>query len=641
MTNNHLLLYRLAELMLEKQQHILALDDLFEDEQIGAFVRSIQIDSPYQQLIFEGVLTETIKEERVMVTFTVEGYFHYVLGEVIEQQAEGKGAEALKELLENNQLRGITEGIEQCLVRDVEKNDLSRLMWLIDEGGKALEASAYPLAQAFLIHPIERVMDELFADPSDNDIDVLEKAIKKLESAQQNDKVKIIYKKINSIIKPDNILKANLFVKSITYIPKERRKKELDKLSSFTVNEENEIAGDFYFSLAKQFEFIADYNKAIKFYKKSLDVTLKLFGGNHKNIGSTYNNMGFIWKNKGDYDKAIDYYNKDLDFILKNYGNKSSLLATSYNNLGSAWSNKKNYNKALKLFNKAIEINIKNHGKQHPRTALYFNNIGLALYDKGNYDQAIDYYEKSIKIKMKLYDKDHISISTTYNNIGLVWSAKKNYDKAIKYYQMSLEIKIKVHENEHPSLAISHNNLGLLWSHKKNYDKAIYHLEKALKIEILNHGNEHPSTLRCYNNLGAIWKKKGQYKKAIKYYEEALKIEIQKQGIENSDTGYTFFILANLYLTTKNFRKALDYFRKGFISHPDSGGFPFKIAICYENLNQLEEATKNYCLSAEIRKKASGIEDDGTQKAIKEAIRLAKETNNLELLPDWIKKNSQ
>ena len=62
MTNNHLLLYRLAELMLEKQQHILALDDLFEDEQIGAFVRSIQIDSPYQQLIFEGSLPKPLKK---------------------------------------------------------------------------------------------------------------------------------------------------------------------------------------------------------------------------------------------------------------------------------------------------------------------------------------------------------------------------------------------------------------------------------------------------------------------------------------------------------------------------------------------------------------------------------------------------
>ena len=79
MTNNHLLIYRLAELMLEKQYHILPLDDLFEDEQIGSFVKSIQIDSPYQQLIFEGVVTETIKEEQLRVSFTFECYFHDVL----------------------------------------------------------------------------------------------------------------------------------------------------------------------------------------------------------------------------------------------------------------------------------------------------------------------------------------------------------------------------------------------------------------------------------------------------------------------------------------------------------------------------------------------------------------------------------
>ena len=103
------------------------MDDLFDDEQIGSFVRSIQIDSPYQQQIFEGVLTETIKEERVMVTFTVEGYFHYVLGEVIEQQTTDKGAAPLKELLETSKLRGITEGVEQCLTRDVERDDLSLL----------------------------------------------------------------------------------------------------------------------------------------------------------------------------------------------------------------------------------------------------------------------------------------------------------------------------------------------------------------------------------------------------------------------------------------------------------------------------------------------------------------------------------
>jgi len=63
-----------------------------------------------------------------------------------------------------------------------------------------------------------------------------------------------------------------------------------------------------------------------------------------------------------------------------------------------------------------------------------------------------------------------------------------------------------------------------------------------------------------------------------------------------------------------------------------------KKKLLKEKLNQNIKAIENYCLSAEIRKKGLGIEDDSTQKAIKEALRLAKETNNIKLLPDWIKK---
>ena len=71
MTSNHLLLYRIAELMLEHEQHILPVDFLFDDEQIGDFVKSIQIDSPYQQMVFEGVLSESVREEKLFVSFTV------------------------------------------------------------------------------------------------------------------------------------------------------------------------------------------------------------------------------------------------------------------------------------------------------------------------------------------------------------------------------------------------------------------------------------------------------------------------------------------------------------------------------------------------------------------------------------------
>tara|TARA_B110001450_G_scaffold80128_1_gene75961 strand:+ start:361 stop:894 length:534 start_codon:yes stop_codon:yes gene_type:complete len=170
------------------------------------------------------------------------------------------------------------------------------------------------------------------------------------------------------------------------------------------------------------------------------------------------------------------------------------------------------------------------------------------------------------------------------------------------------------------------------------YDKAIKYYEKALAIVLKVHSNQHTSTLRSYNNLGSVWEKKREYDKAIEYYEKSLAIKLKVYGDQHPYTGDSFFGLACVYLEQKRFKKALDYLKKGFVIYPNLGGFPFKIAICYENLNQLEKAAKNYCLSAEIRKKALGIEDDSTQKAIQEAIRTSKETNNIKLLPIWIKK---
>jgi hypothetical protein len=154
MTDNHVLLYRLAELMIEHEQHILPVDLLFDDEQIGDFVKSIQIDSPYQQMLLEGVLTESVREEKLYVSFTVEGYFHFVLGEVIFTKAKGKNAEYLKELSEKIQLNGIREGIENCLNKDISIGDSSRLIELIDHGGEMLNLIVKPLTNLFLNNKI-------------------------------------------------------------------------------------------------------------------------------------------------------------------------------------------------------------------------------------------------------------------------------------------------------------------------------------------------------------------------------------------------------------------------------------------------------------------------------------------------------
>jgi hypothetical protein len=200
MTDNHLLLYRLAELTLEHEQNTLPVDLLFDDKQIGDFVKSIQIDSPYQQMLFEGVLTETVRDEKLYVSFTVEGYFHFVLGEVIFTKAKGKNAEYLKELSEKIQLNGIREGIENCLNKDISIGDSSRLIELIDHGGEMLNLIVKPLTNLFLnnkiiqktktkeeaiIDHVSFVISELFSNSTDNDIKAINEILKYLDKNEK------------------------------------------------------------------------------------------------------------------------------------------------------------------------------------------------------------------------------------------------------------------------------------------------------------------------------------------------------------------------------------------------------------------------------------------------------------------------
>jgi hypothetical protein len=67
------------------------------------------------------------------------------------------------------------------------------------------------------------------------------------------------------------------------------------------------------------------------------------------------------------------------------------------------------------------------------------------------------------------------------------------------------------------------------------------------------------------------------------------------------------------------------------------GGIAFQIAQCYEALNDKETALDYYIQSAEIRKEDIGLENEATQEAIINALRLAKELGKHGELPEWMR----
>ncbi len=689
MTDNLLLLHRLAEFMLEHEQHLLPVDLLFDDEQIGDFVKSIQIDSPYQQMLLEGILTESVHDEKLYVSFTVEGYFHFVLGEVIYHRTEGLGAEALKQIVEENKLNGAKEGVEQCLFLDVQKTDLTRLIWLIDEGGKALEISSYPLAQAFLIHPVDSIMEMLLSDTTENDITALENTIQKLEEWQKNEEVKTIYRVLSKLILPNTFKNLSILIDSIEYLELEQGLHLLTTLKKsvlkFESIEEEQLI---YQEIGIQFLRKDDYKNAEIYLSRSIELEQKINrrAGIKKEItGRLYSYLCSLWIAKKEYDKALKHYKKELNYLLRSENNEENNLLLVYNNLGYVYSDlydnssrKIHSSKAEMNYEKSLSIRNKIFGKYHPSTAIIYNNLGL-LYSKtrefqksekfhtdsleirqrifgnnsptdisynnlslfflkkGDVQSAINFGEKALSIRIKELGMYNSKTGTSFNNLAWYYYELQEYDKSLKYVKNAIRIRKKIFGSFDFDVAESYILLSAIYSDLDNYTAAITYQAKAIRIQLKQLGPNNSKIGLSYTNLGSLHESNGHIKNAITNYKKALKIELLNKGINNSETGSTFFTIANLYLATKDYKKALDFFKKGFQSNKDSGGFPFRIGICYENLNQLKEAIQYYCLSAELRKKSLGVDDDATQAAILEAYRLAEESNNLMLLPEWMK----
>ncbi len=557
MTSNNLLLHRLTELMLKHEQNILSVDLLFDDEQIGDLVKSIQIDSPYQQMLMEGVLTESVRDEKLYISFTVEGYFHYVLGEVIYNQTEGLGAEALKQIVEENKLNGAKEGVEQCLIRDVEMDNFTRLIWLIDYGGKHIEICIVPLSYAFLqsekkinseentdigyATQINRVLNELFNLPSTNDFNVLELTIKHLEGIQKHDHIATIYKRFNEIIEPTNLFEANAYIKSINYIPFNQRREKLDQLidKSHRLKKNEELAY-FFYTLGQQFQNIAEHETAIKYFEKGLNIAQKIHGNIHQSISRCYHKLGDCWSDKSDYDKAIEYYKKSLEILTNSHDHQHISIGEIYNNLGLTLIEKGEYDLAIDYLEKSLQIHLKVCGKIHPSTSTVYNNIALALNEKGECKKAISYHEQVLAIDIMVYGSEHPLTGTTFNNLGSAWNSNEDYDMAISFYEKSLIIALKNEGESHPFTAIVFDNLGTAWFNKNKSEIAKEYYCKAFEIRSKTFGDSHVATGKSYNNIGNIFKLELEYQKAYNYYSKAHQIFKDKLG-----EGHHYTLLLN------------------------------------------------------------------------------------------------
>lgn len=178
------------------------------------------------------------------------------------------------------------------------------------------------------------------------------------------------------------------------------------------------IVGDKHPNIATRYNNISlvlsaegKHREAITYLEKSL--TLEQKNDNHSPfLANIYTNLGANWCDVKEYDKAIEYHEKALQINLEVFGEKSTHTALSYHDLGVDLTAKHKFGEALEYHNKALYISLEISGEMHPNVATSYYYMGFVWYGKGRYNKAVKHFEKSLAIYRNLFEEDHTNVQT-------------------------------------------------------------------------------------------------------------------------------------------------------------------------------------------------------------------------------------
>jgi len=291
--------------------------------------------------------------------------------------------------------------------------------------------------------------------------------------------------------------------------------------------------------------------KTIEISKKNLDN--KVLTEAEKDVffdalSGALNNVGYVYKSKGDIDLALKYYQESLA-IHKQIDDKSG-IATSLNNIGFVYRNQGNIYLAIEYYQKALSIQ-EEIGDKEGMASLY-NNLGIIYYDQLDFDNALINYKKTLEYDVE--SNNQKGIANTYNNIGLIHFKKGDYSTALNYYNKSLILKEKI--NDQVGIALSLNHIGEIFEVKNDLISAREHYEKALVI-IEAKGNKRWTSF-VLKDLSDLLLKLNEVDLAEQYAKKSLKL--------SQELGYPAIIsnsaktLSKINKLHHNYKEALELF---------------------------------------------------------------------------------
>lgn len=319
-----------------------------------------------------------------------------------------------------------------------------------------------------------------------------------------------------------------------------------------------------------------DYDKSRELLEKVLDLKLKYYSDQKKNLANTYSNLAVAYRNIWEFENAIELSLKAIELYSSvdssniNIGKILSYINYLYINIGD-------YEKAQQYFNYSILFN-KNFGHKDDENIINFSRGTLYDYLK-EHENARKSWSKCENIAEYKFP--------VYNSLALSYIKTNDIENAEKYYNLIFKLpNLKAQE-----MYMVYLNYGIfLYEHKHDLQKALHYFDLALKT-ILTYNPQNTALIsQIYHNYGEVYLNDNKLPKSLDYFQKALitgSINFKETGYLSNPSLDQITNLSRIYTTLKFKARAL---RKYYFTHNDIRFLKSSLevsGICFDIINKM------------------------------------------------------
>ncbi|MFZ1806967.1 MAG: serine/threonine-protein kinase [Cyclobacteriaceae bacterium] len=202
----------------------------------------------------------------------------------------------------------------------------------------------------------------------------------------------------------------------------------------------------FYTASLKYLSYVYKTEQKLDTAKQLIEKTIRLEeqlwpSHNNINLAESYYILASIYNDQSNFEKAIEYQSKSLNLCESLMGLYFPGTLANTNMLASVLANAGKLEEALSYSIKAKNITLKLFGDVHHETATITDNLGVAYFKLAQYDSAYYYFKNALTIRNTLFGSDlNIRTHASYNNLLSLFATTGDQDSAKFYLVNALRV---------------------------------------------------------------------------------------------------------------------------------------------------------------------------------------------------------